>query len=161
MSKFYQLKERGQNTQQKRRKINKPKSRGEIANKWEMIQKCDIRVHFRVYITMEGWWSTRSGSKWRQLHTWIDVKALHLMECKWYPFLSFEKSDNGGQSALETHNISNFVSVKALWSGLLFQKADNIFEYHYEFSTPSPLTYTTNIRHIWVSIVMNSQSEAP
>jgi hypothetical protein len=78
---------------------------------------------------------------------------------------------------LETHNISNFVSVKALWSGLLFQKADNIFEYHYEFSTLSPLIYTTNIRHIWVfrmtlvystnirhiwvSIVMNSQSEAP
>jgi hypothetical protein len=32
MSKFYQQKERGQNTQQKRRKINKPKSRGEITN---------------------------------------------------------------------------------------------------------------------------------
>jgi hypothetical protein len=30
------------------------KSHGEIANKCETIQKCDIRVHLRVYITTEG-----------------------------------------------------------------------------------------------------------
>jgi hypothetical protein len=51
---FTNKKRKGTKNTTKEEENQQTKSRGEIANKQETIQKGEFRVHLRVYITTEG-----------------------------------------------------------------------------------------------------------